>query len=106
MLRPYKDQCQTITFDNGKEFAEHAFIANSLEADVYFAHPYHSWERGLNENTNGLLRQYFPKCTNLCKVTENEVADAVYRLNHRPRNCLNYRTPHEVFMGTKMRPLH
>lgn len=106
MLRPYKDQCQTITFDNGKEFAEHAFIASSLEADVYFAHPYHSWERGLNENTNGLLRQYFPKCTNLRKVTEHEVADAVYRLNHRPRKCLNYRTPHEVFMGTKIRPLH
>jgi transposase, IS30 family len=106
LLRPYKSLCQTITFDNGKEFAEHAFIADSLEANVYFAHPYHSWERGLNENTNGLLRQYFPKSTNLRKVSQHEVDDAVYRLNHRPRKCLNYLTPHEVFMGLEMRPLH
>ena len=106
LLRPYKSQCQTITFDNGKEFAEHAFIAASLGAQVYFAHPYHSWERGLNENTNGLLRQYFPKSTNLRRVTQSEVEEAVYRLNHRPRKCLQYRTPHEVFMGLEMRPLH
>ncbi len=106
LLRPYKSQCQTITFDNGKEFAQHAFIAASLKANVYFAHPYRSWERGLNENTNGLLRQYFPKSQNLRKVSQNDVADAVYRLNHRPRKCLNYRTPHEVFMGLEMRPLH
>ncbi len=106
LLRPYKSLCETITFDNGKEFAEHAFIAASLGADVYFAHPYHSWERGLNENTNGLLRQYFPKSTNLRKVAQHEVQDAVYRLNHRPRKCLNYRTPHEVFMGLEIRPLH
>jgi IS30 family transposase len=106
LLRPYKSQCQTITFDNGKEFAEHAFIASSLQADVYFAHPYHSWERGLNENTNGLLRQYFPKACNLRKVTQHEVDEALYELNHRPRKCLQYRTPHEVFMGLEMRPLH
>lgn len=106
LLRPYKSQCQTITFDNGKEFAQHAFIAASLKANVYFAHPYRSWERGLNENTNGLLRQYFPKSQNLRKVSQHDVADAVYRLNHRPRKCLNYRTPHEVFMGLEMRPLH
>ena len=71
---------------------------------VYFAHPYHSWERALNENTNGRLRQYFPKSTNLRKVTQHEVNDAVYELNHRPRKCLQYRTPHEVFMGLEMRP--
>ena len=106
LLRPFKGLCETITFDNGKEFAQHAFIADSLQANVYFAHPYHSWERGLNENTNGLLRQYFPKSTNLRKVTQHEVEDAVYRLNHRPRKCLQYRTPHEVFMGLGMRPLH
>ena len=106
LLRPHKSLCQTITFDNGKEFAEHAFIADSLGANVYFAHPYHSWERGLNENTNGLLRQYFPKSTNLRKVSQHEVDDALYRLNHRPRKCLNYRTPHEVFMGLEMLPLH
>ena len=98
--------CQTITFDNGKEFAQHAFMAASLGADVYFAHPYRSWERGLNENINGLLRQYFPKSTNLRKVTQHEVNDAVYELNHRPRKCLQYRTPHEVFMGLEMRSLH
>lgn len=106
LLRPHKHLCETITFDNGKEFAEHAFIAASLGADVYFAHPYHSWERGLNENTNGLLRQYFPKCTNLRRISQHEVDDALYRLNHRPRKCLNYRTPHEVFMGLEIRPLH
>lgn len=87
LLRPHKEQCLTLTLDNGKEFAEHVFIAKALQANVYFAHPYHSWARGLNENTNGLLRQYFPKCTNLLKVTAEEVNDAVYALNHRPRNA-------------------
>jgi IS30 family transposase len=106
LLRPHRGLCKTITFDNGKEFAQHAFIADSLEANVYFAHPYHSWERGLNENTNGLLRQYFPKSTNLRKVSQHAVDDALYRLNHRPRKCLNYLTPHEVFMDMEMRPLH
>ena len=105
MLRPHKDQCLTLTFDNGKEFAEHVFIARALQAKVYFAHPYHSWERGLNENTNGLLRQYFPKCTNLLNVSHEEVDDAVYALNHRPRKCLGYLTPHEVFYGLEMSPI-
>ena len=106
LLRPYKSLPETITFDNGKEFAQHTFIADSLQAHVYFAHPYHSWERGLNENTNGLLRQYFPKSTNSRKATQHEVNEAVYELNHHPRKCLQYRTPHEVFMGLEMRPLH
>lgn len=70
LLRPHKDKCHTMTFDNGKEFAEHETIAAELDADVYFAHPYHSWERGLNENSNGLLRQYFPKGMELVKVTQ------------------------------------
>jgi transposase, IS30 family len=105
MLRPHKDQCLTLTFDNGKEFAEHVFIARALQAKVYFAHPYRSWERGLNENTNGLLRQYFPKCTNLLTVSHEEVDDAVYALNHRPRKCLGYLTPHEVFHGLEMSPI-
>jgi len=61
LLEAHKAKCHTITFDNGKEFAEHEQMATSLSADIYFAHPYHSWERGLNENSNGLLRQYFPK---------------------------------------------
>lgn len=105
LLRPHKAQCKTLTFDNGKEFAEHEFIAQCLKARVYFAHPYCSWERGLNENHNGLLRQFFPKQTNLLKVSQEEVNDAVYRLNHRPRKCLGYRTPHEVFYRLKMTPL-
>jgi IS30 family transposase len=105
MLRPHKAQCLTLTFDNGKEFAQHAFIGKALQAQVYFAHPYHSWERGLNENTNGLLRQYFPKSTNLLRVTDDEVNNAVYALNHRPRKCLGYRTPHEVFYGLEITPI-
>jgi transposase, IS30 family len=105
LLRPHKAQCKTLTFDNAKEFAEHQFIAQCLRAKVYFAHPYCSWERGLNENHNGLLRQFFPKNTNLLKVTQDQVNDAVYRLNHRPRKCLGYRTPHEVFYGLEMCPI-
>ncbi|MDD2712478.1 MAG: IS30 family transposase [Simplicispira sp.] len=105
LLRPHKERCQTITFDNGKEFAEHEFIGKCLGAKVYFAHPYCSWERGLNENHNGLLRQYFPKKMSLREVTQIEVDAAVYALNHRPRKCLGYRTPHEVFFGVEMTPL-
>lgn len=105
LLRPHKRQCHTLTFDNGKEFAEHAFMAQCLGAKVYFAHPYCSWERGLNENHNGLLRQYFPKKTSFLRVRQHEVDDAVYLLNHRPRKCLGYRTPHEVFYGLKMQPI-
>ena len=105
LLRPHKRQCHTLTFDNGKEFADHAFMAQCLGAKVYFAHPYCSWERGLNENHNGLLRQYFPKKTNFLKVSQHDVSDAVYLLNHRPRKCLGYRTPHEAFYGMKMQPI-
>ena len=105
LLRPHKKVCKTLTFDNGKEFAEHEFIRDCLDAKVYFAHPYCSWERGLNENTNGLLRQFFPKKSSLLKVTKAQVDEAVYRLNHRPRKCLGYRTPHEVFYNLPVRPL-
>jgi IS30 family transposase len=76
-----------------------------LDAKVYFAHPYCSWERGLNENHNGLLRQYFPKKSSLLAVSQEDVNEAIYRLNHRPRKCLGYRTPHEVFYGLKMLPI-
>lgn len=105
LLRPHRELCHTLTFDNGKEFADHAFIAKSLSADVYFAHPYCSWERGLNENHNGLLRQYFPKGTSFLNVAQHEVDEAVYRLNHRPRKCLGYRTPHEVFHSLEIQPI-
>lgn len=103
LLRPHKHKCHTVTFDNGKEFAEHETIAAELKADIFFAHPYHSWERGLNENSNGLLRQYFPKEMDLTEVTEEQVQWAVDRLNHRPRKVLGFRTPFEVFFGKTVR---
>ena len=106
MLRPHKAQCLTLTFDNGKEFADHVFFGNCLEADVFFAHPYHSWEHGTNENTNGLLRQFFPKAMSFTSLTGIDVDDAAYKLNQRPRKCLGYRTPHEVFFDLPMRPLN
>jgi transposase, IS30 family len=105
LLRPHKGKRHTLTLDNGKEFAQHEFIGDCLNIAIYFAHPYCSWERGLNENHNGLLRQFFPKNTNLRKVDQSAVNDAVYNLNHRPRKCLNYMTPHEVFYGLPMRPI-
>lgn len=105
LLRPHKERCKTITLDNGKEFADHEFVAGCLQAKVYFAHPYCSWERGLNENHNGLLRQYFPKDMSLAEVEQSQVDAAVYALNHRPRKCLGWRTPHEVFYGLETTPL-
>ena len=80
-------------------------IASCLSTNVYFAHPYCSWERGLNENTNGLLRQYFPKGTDMRWITQTQVDDAVYALNHRPRKCLGYKTPHEVFYNLPLKPI-
>lgn len=103
LLTPYKNKCHTITFDNGKEFAEHEKMAAELKADIYFANPYHSWERGLNENSNGLLRQYFPKGMKLTDITEEQVQEAVEQINHRPRKVLGFRTPHEVFFGVELR---
>jgi len=88
---------QAQTFDNGREFARHEQIGKRLGLDVYFAHPYSPWERGTNENTNGLLRQYLPKSRSFADLTESELARYVWQLNHRPRKCLNYRTPDEVF---------
>jgi IS30 family transposase len=88
---------KTITSDNGREFAHHQQIGQNLKADFYFAHPYHSWERGLNENTNGLVRQYFPKQCEFSKITQRQIAKVVARLNSRPRKTLGYKTPNEVF---------
>lgn len=96
LLRPLKDVVHTITADNGKEFAYHEEISKALSADVYFANPYSSWERGLNENTNGLLRQYFPKETNFKEVTQKQVKRAVNRLNSRPRKGLDFKTPGQL----------
>ena len=103
LLKPHKCKRHTVTFDNGKDFAGHEEIAKELDVDVYFAHPYHSWERGLNENTNGLLRQYFPKGTLFKTVTEEKVQAAVTALNHRPRKTLGFRSPFEVFFDKEMR---
>ncbi len=86
----------TITADNGKEFAKHEYISRHLNADVYFAHPYSSWERGTNENTNGLIRQYLPKSRNLKTVTPDEELMVMDRLNFRPRKCLAWKTPFQV----------
>jgi IS30 family transposase len=87
---------RTTTADNGKEFAAHAELGNRLGLDVYFARPYHAWERGTNENTNGLVRQFFPKGLDLRPVTPRQVMHVEHLLNNRPRKCLGYRTPLEV----------
>jgi len=100
LLGPLKGLVHSLTIDNGKEFAYHREIAKALEADVYFAHPYCSWERGLNENTNGLVRQYFPKDRDFTTITDEEIAEAMFRLNHRPRKKLGFKTPYEVFFKT------
>ena len=88
---------RTLTLDNGTEFSRFKDIESSLGTRVYFAHPYSSWERGTNENTNGLLRQYFPKDTDFTKISTQQLASAVIQLNNRPRKCLNWRTPNEAF---------
>jgi len=98
LLKPLKQFVHTITFDNGKEFAFHKKIAHALGCDIYFAKPYHSWERGQNENANGLLRQYFPKAMELADVKMKQVIKAVDKLNSRPRKCLQFRTAYEAFM--------
>lgn len=96
-LAPFKQHVHTITNDNGKEFAEHVAIAKKLDCKVFFANPYASWERGLSEYTNKLLRQYFPKEIQLDGVTQKQIGHAVKMLNNRPRKKLGYRTPNEVF---------
>lgn len=96
----------TITADNGREFAGHQHIAKALNAAFYFAKPYHSWQRGLNEHTNGLLRQYFPKARSLEAVSKSEVDRAAQLLNSRPRKILGYKTPQEVFSTPPPGALH
>jgi IS30 family transposase len=98
-LRPHRDRVHTITADNGKEFALHARVARRLDAGFYFAKPYHAWERGLNENTNGLVRQYFPKGMSFVHITPAAVAKVQNKLNSRPRKVLGYKTPNQVFFA-------
>ncbi len=97
LLAPLAAKVHTITVDNGKEFCEHELIAAGLNARLYFAHPYSSWERGLNENTNGLVRQYFPKKYEFARITNQDLQQVEDLLNNRPRKTLGYRTPNEVF---------
>ena len=99
LLSHMKQSVHTITSDNGKEFAEHETIAQQLNARFYFAHPYASWERGLNENINGLIRQYFPKKMDFSTITQKQLNLVMKKLNHRPRKTLDSKTPHEVFFN-------
>lgn len=97
LLLPVRDKVHTLTSDHGKEFAYHEQIAQLLQLKYYFAHPYAAWERGTNENTNGLLRQYFPKKHDLQQVSRKAMNLAISRLNFRPRKSLRFKTPFEVF---------
>ena len=98
-LLKWDARLKTITFDNGKEFAGHEEIAAALNVDCYFANPYSSWERGTNENTNGLIRQYLPKNRSLKNISIEEETMIMDKLNLRPRKCLDFKTPYEVFFG-------
>jgi len=100
LLLPLQDQVHTLTSDHGKEFAEHGLIAQTLQLKFYFAHPYAAWERGTNENTNGLLRQYFPKKSDFQPLSNKKIELAMTRLNFRPRKSLSFKTPFEVFYHT------
>jgi transposase, IS30 family len=97
LLKNVPHPVHTITFDNGREFASHAKIATNLNAKTYFAKPYHSWERGLNEHTNGLIREYFPKKQSFQSISLENIKNVENLLNNRPRKVLGYRTPNEVF---------
>lgn len=96
LLTPLAAKVHTITVDNGKEFCDHELIAAALKTRFYFAHPYASWERGLNENTNGLVRQYFPKKYDFRNITEEELQRVEDLLNNRPRKTLGYLTPNQA----------
>ncbi len=87
----------TFTSDNGKEFSGFKELEEKLKVGTYFANPYHSWERGTNENTTGLLKRYFPKGTDFRNLTKEEVKQAAYAINNSPRKCLNWKTPQEIF---------
>jgi IS30 family transposase len=99
MLLPYKECVHSITSDNGTEFYEHQWIAKKLNAKYYFAHPYASWERGLNEYTNGLIRQYIPKKEKFTKYSEREIEIFQYKINRRPRKLLNFENPKNKFFS-------
>ena len=98
-----KNKLKTITYDNGVEFSEYELTELQLEISAYFAHPYHSWERGTNENTNGLVRRYFPKGTEFSNIELTYFKEVISKINHRPRERLGFRMPYEKFWGVKIR---
>jgi len=102
LMTPFKDKIHTITSDNGFEFSNHKNISQALKCDYYFCHPYSSWERGLNEYTNGLVRQYIPKGTSFENITPQYIQMIEDRLNNRPRKSLGWKTPNEVFFAEKI----
>ena len=93
----------SVTLDRGKEFADHAQVTADIDVQFYFARPHHPWQRGTNENTNGLLREYFPKGESLARVSEERVQEVYDKLNRRPRKRLGYRTPYEVHYSETLR---
>lgn len=97
LLYPLKKKVHTITTDNGLEFAQHKSVSKALKCDFYFCDPYSSWQRGLNENINGLIRQYIPKGSSFENISKKQIKHIEDRLNHRPRKSLGWRTPYEVF---------
>ena len=97
------DKKLTITYDRGSEFADYELTEIETQMDIYHAHAYHSWERGTNENTNGLIRRYYPKGTLFSNIKEEELKDVVEQINHRPRKRLGYRSPYEEFCGVNLR---
>jgi len=102
IMLPLKDQIHTITSDNGLEFSNHKNISKALDYDHYFCHPYSSWERGLNEYTNGLIRQYIPKGSSFDDITPEYIKMIEEKLNNRPRKALDWKTPNEAFYGLEM----
>lgn len=97
ILKPHQDKVKTLTFDNGTEFTYHEKVAQKLSAKTYFCNPYSSWERGINENTNGLIRQFFPKGTDFSKVNKKEIKEALFLINNRPRKTRKNKSPNEIF---------
>lgn len=98
LLYEFKPILHTVTSDNGKEFAQHQVIAEELNIEYYFARPYHSWERGANENMNGLIRQYFPKGMSFENITNEQVQYVENKLNNRPRKRFGFKTPNQVYL--------
>jgi len=100
LMAPFKDLVLSITSDNGLEFAMHKYITDRLETEFYFAHPYSSWERGLNEYTNRLIRQYIPKETDFNDVNDQHIKMITMKLNSRPRKKLNFKSPGHIFLNS------